>query len=116
MTSHGDFHTRIQAVSLDPDHPVRYRSVDSQSEWSTDNVRLRRLYGEVLLHRDHDLYVAERALGRDLQDLIRSRLRAERFGDDDAQEWAFRHWYKWLIPTGTSFNDEVDPWVCDQVV
>jgi len=70
----------------------------------------------MLLHREHDLYVAEKNRGRALQDLIRNRLRTDRFSKDDADEWAFRNWYRWLIPAGEPFNEEDDPWVCEQVV
>ncbi|MBB6627490.1 hypothetical protein H5V45_09160 [Nocardioides sp. KIGAM211] len=115
MTEDERSRTRTEPVHLDPDEVVQHRPVDGEVQATSRSVRIGSLYGVMLLHRDHDLYVAENRRGRNLQDLIRARLQAERFSDDDAQEWAFRNWCRWLVDPRDSFDGD-DSWFCDQVI
>lgn len=74
-------------------------------------------HGESVLHREEDLYVADYEHGRDLQELIRARLLAERFSETDAAEWAFRRWSLWLGAGQTRrYNDGLDDRLCEVVV
>ncbi|WP_028638643.1 hypothetical protein [Nocardioides sp. URHA0032] len=108
----------MYALPLDPDSSVQYRTVDDEPDPSANSVRIRYLYGSMLLHREHDLFVAQSAQGRHAQDLIRTRLRAERFSTDDSDEWAFRNWRKWwsLNELAQHSIDQPDEWMCDLVV
>lgn len=108
-------HRRMTAIPLDPDELVRSHREDDQPPPGARALLLR-LYGATVFHREHDLYVAEKGRGRHLQYAIRVRLRAQRFERHDAEEWAFRNWYRWLIPEGESFNEEIDPSLSSEVV
>lgn len=119
------------AIPLDPTEALQRRAVEDagtsveQTEpnpvhgpepRSIDGILVRNLYGKMLLHREHDLYVAEAHLGQELQGMIRDQLLAERFSDEDAREWAYRNWLQWLpLPTTVRRRDR-DSYLADQVV
>lgn len=79
-------------------------------------TRYRDIYGASLIHRPHDLWVATDDVSRDLQDLIRQRLLAERFSPDDADEWAFRDWHTLHVRAGSTYRDANNPRLRDRVV
>lgn len=105
------------ALPVNPDEPIANVTPGGDpSDAVATGLRFRHVYGAMLLHRDHDLYVAEADHGRHLQHLIRDRLLAERFSLDHADEWALRNWRKWLSPVGKTYSDHDDPRLCDKVV
>lgn len=115
MTKPGRNPRRTEPIPIDPDDILHYQSVDGGTDPQT-TIRVRHLYGELLLHREQDLYVAPVKKGRSLQDLIRNRLIEERFDPEDADEWAFRNWIQWLNYSVKQYNEAQDAWVCDQVI
>lgn len=48
--------------------------------------------------------------------MIRTRLRAERFDEDDCDEWAYRDWRKVLAHPRDMFDESRDQSMCDRVV
>jgi len=102
---------------LDADEPVGHLEPGGDPASATaSGTRYRDIYGASLIHRPHDLWVATDGVSRDLQGLIRQRLLAERFGPDDADEWAFRDWHTLHVRAGSTYRDANNPRLCDRVV
>lgn len=102
---------------IDPDEPVTYvMPGDPDGDPKQSDVLFRFVYGEMVLHRPHDLWVAPTDRGRHLQDMIRTRLLAERFSPDDAAEWAYRHWRSVFRTINDLYDEHDDEWMCHEVV
>lgn len=108
---------RVADGQIAPDEMVAFVVPHSGDPLPDDPVvSLRDLYGERLLHRPQDLYVAPDTQGRQLQDQIRAALRSERFDEDDSDEWAFRNWRARIMFPRDLDEASLDQWICDRVV
>ncbi|GAA4372865.1 hypothetical protein [Nocardioides caricicola] len=116
MTDHRNPSKRTTAISLNVIETYDDLAADERVQSALASVRVRRVYGAMLLHREQDLYVAETDRHRGLQDHIRERLLGERFSLDDAEEWAYRNWYKALTRIDDSLDDEAENFLCDEAV
>lgn len=102
---------------LDPDEEAGFLVPGADPATAVaSGTRYRDIYGAMLVHRPHDLWVATDDTSRDLQDLIRLRLHAQRFSLDDADEWAFRDWHMLFVRAGSTYCAENNPRLCDKVV
>lgn len=103
-------------LTTDCDQPMVRAAVDAAPGSDALGVlQVCNVFGDLLLHRTEDLWVATEGVDRRLQELIRRRLLAERFDVDDAEEWAFRNWRLWLAIPIDLDGEPQDRWICDQV-
>lgn len=112
-----DDHCRFHEVFLlNPDE--HYGSVTpggDPADAVTTGGRHSDIYGTMLIHREHDLYVAPPEGAKPLQEMIRMRLLALRFSADDADEWAFRDWRECLDASRDLGDKQRDQALCEKV-